>query len=88
MKRKSYVTAILLAVLFGPLGTLYSGVLFFVFSALLSVIAFFLYGVHGLPFGWLASIVISVLGVLSSNERAEIDETRYIEKMKLAINDD
>lgn len=67
---KKYSTALILAVLFGPLGTIYVGTVYFAVSALI-VALFAAAGGPGLLFGWLASIVISIIGVTMKNEADE-----------------
>jgi hypothetical protein len=67
-QQKSVGVAILLTVLFGPLGMLYSTVVGALVMIVISVVLAFITGGISVPFTWLASIIWGALAAQNWNQ--------------------
>ena len=84
LMRKSQLIGLLLCILFGPLGNLYSNVVTAVFLFILTFILFMFLSVFAILIIWPIAILFSMYHVDKYNDKVELEETRHLEKLNVA----
>ena len=86
--KKSQLVGLLLCILFGPLGNLYSNVVAAVFLCIVAIILFMLLSVFTILIIWPIAIILSMHHVDKYNEKVELEERRHLEKLNVAAGMD
>ena len=82
--RKSQLIGLLLCILFGPLGNLYSNVVGAVFLSIVTLILFIFLSVFAFLITWPIAIILSMYYVDKYNDKVELEERRHLEKLSVA----
>ena len=88
LMKKSQLIGLLLCILFGPLGNLYSNVVAAVFLFIVTIILFMLLSVFAILIIWPIAIILSMHHVDKYNEKVELEERRHLEKLNVAAGMD
>jgi len=86
--KKSQLVGLLLCILFGPLGNLYSNVVAAVSLCIAAFILFMLMWVFAILIIWPIAIILSIHHVEKYNKKVQFEEQRHLEKLNVAAGMD